>query len=90
MSRFLHTIAALALLCGAVRTTTGQRPKFEADWNSLNSRQSPSWFADAKFGIFIHWGVYSVPAICDTSTYSEWYQWWLKTNSHNGLVSTLR
>jgi len=63
-----------------------QRESFEPNWTSLNARQSPAWFADAKFGIFIHWGVYSVPAICDTSTYAEWYHWWYKTNSHKGLV----
>ncbi len=67
----------------------GAEPKrqvFEPNWESLNSRQSPEWFRDAKLGIFIHWGVYSVPAICHTSTYSEWYRWWYKTNSHGGLV----
>ena len=57
----------------------------QANWKSLNARQSPEWFADAKFGIFIHWGVYAVPSFCDTSTYSEWYLWWLKTNAHEGL-----
>ena len=55
-------------------------------WQQLDARPLPQWFDDAKFGIFIHWGVYSVPAFCDTSTYSEWYQHWLDTNSHNGLV----
>ena len=56
-----------------------------ATWETLNARQSPEWFAEAKFGIFIHWGVYAVPSFSDTSTYSEWYQWWLKTNAHDGL-----
>lgn len=55
-------------------------------WDQLDARPLPRWFDDAKFGVFIHWGVYSVPAFCDTSTYSEWYQRWLDTNSHNGLV----
>ncbi|MCR9246026.1 MAG: alpha-L-fucosidase [bacterium] len=55
-------------------------------WESLSKRTPPAWFAEAKFGIFIHWGVYSVPAFCDTSTYSEWYQRWLDTKSHGGLV----
>lgn len=36
-------------------------------WQALQ-HQAPSWFADAKFGIFIHWGPYSVPAFKD-----EWY-----------------
>src|ERR1700691_2579100 len=41
---------------------------FRANWNSLGRYQVPDWFRDAKFGIFIHWGVYSVPAFG-----SEWY-----------------
>ena len=42
--------------------------KFRADWDSLSQYQVPDWYRDAKFGIFIHWGVYSVPAYG-----SEWY-----------------
>jgi len=41
---------------------------FRADWESLKTYQVPQWYQDAKFGIFIHWGVYSVPAFG-----SEWY-----------------
>jgi alpha-L-fucosidase len=41
---------------------------FRADWASLRQYRSPAWYDDAKFGIFIHWGVYSVPAFG-----SEWY-----------------
>jgi alpha-L-fucosidase len=41
---------------------------FTADWNSLGAYRVPEWFRDAKFGIFIHWGVYSVPAFGN-----EWY-----------------
>jgi alpha-L-fucosidase len=41
---------------------------FRADWASLQHYTSPPWYDDAKFGIFIHWGVYSVPAYG-----SEWY-----------------
>jgi len=73
--------ALLALLAAALPSQ-----EFAADWESLSGHQPPAWFGDAKFGIFIHWGVYSVPSFCDTSTYSEWYQRWLDTNSHDGLV----
>jgi alpha-L-fucosidase len=45
-----------------------QDGRFRPDWNSLSQYQVPSWYRDAKFGIFIHWGVYSVPAFG-----SEWY-----------------
>ncbi|HUA81565.1 MAG TPA: alpha-L-fucosidase [Dyella sp.] len=41
---------------------------FRDDWVSLQNYRSPAWYDDAKFGIFIHWGVYSVPAFG-----SEWY-----------------
>jgi alpha-L-fucosidase len=51
----------------------GQK-KYEPKWESLNTRPIPSWFEDAKFGIFIHWGPYSVPAWGPRGTYSEWYQ----------------
>jgi alpha-L-fucosidase len=41
---------------------------FRPDWNTLSRYQVPEWYKDAKFGIFIHWGLYSVPAFG-----SEWY-----------------
>ncbi len=41
---------------------------FRADWPTLMKYQQPAWYTGAKFGIFIHWGVYSVPA-----AESEWY-----------------
>jgi len=44
--------------------------KFEPNWESLDKRKLPCWYEDAKFGIFVHWGVYSVPAFK-----SEWL-WW--------------
>ena len=42
--------------------------RFEATWESLQAYECPEWFRDAKFGIYFHWGVYSVPAYG-----SEWY-----------------
>ncbi|MFB3776568.1 MAG: alpha-L-fucosidase [Bryobacteraceae bacterium] len=44
------------------------RGPFRADWDSLTNYKVPEWYQDAKFGIFIHWGVYSVPAHGN-----EWY-----------------
>src|SRR6202453_911810 len=41
---------------------------FQPDWQSLSNYEVPEWYKDAKFGIFIHWCVYSVPAFG-----SEWY-----------------
>ena len=42
--------------------------RFRPTWKSLEQYRTPSWYRDAKFGIFVHWGVYSVPAFG-----SEWY-----------------
>ena len=39
-----------------------QSGPFEPTWDSLSHQVCPDWYRDAKFGIFIHWGVYSVPA----------------------------
>jgi alpha-L-fucosidase len=41
---------------------------FQDNWESLSKFQVPDWYPKAKFGIFIHWGLYSVPAFS-----SEWY-----------------
>lgn len=44
------------------------RGPFAPEWASLEKYQVPDWYQDGKFGIFIHWGVYSVPAFGN-----EWY-----------------
>jgi alpha-L-fucosidase len=54
---------------------------YQPNWQSIDSRPVPTWFEDAKFGIFIHWGLYSVPAYSPTKRdkvgvyeqYAEWY-----------------
>lgn len=46
----------------------GHQGPFRPDWESLQKYEVPDWYRDAKFGIFIHWGAYSVPAFG-----SEWY-----------------
>ncbi|OMC78144.1 alpha-L-fucosidase [Paenibacillus odorifer] len=42
--------------------------RFKANWDSLSQFQVPTWYENAKFGIFIHWGLYSIPAFAN-----EWY-----------------
>lgn len=66
-SALLAVTAAIAPL--PAQTTT----PYQANWNSLDSRPTPQWWQDAKFGIFIHWGPYSVPAFSKVGEYSEWY-----------------
>jgi alpha-L-fucosidase len=62
---------------------------YDPTYASLYSHESPTWFNAAKFGIFIHWGVYAVPAwgnVGKNETYAEWYS--LLLSSY--LVSVLK
>ena len=65
-------------LCVLLLFVTSQilmaQEKYEASWESLQQYECPEWFQDAKFGIYTHWGVYSVPE-CP----SDWYG----TNMYN-------
>jgi alpha-L-fucosidase len=58
---------ARAAILEEVDRKSGEGP-FRPDWESLARYEVPEWYKDAKFGIFIHWGVYSVPAFGN-----EWY-----------------
>ncbi len=71
----LFPLAVVAVLLSSllVSPTVAEAQPYEANWESLDSRPTPAWWTDAKFGIFIHWGPYSVPAISDKGEYSEWY-----------------
>ena len=68
-----------------------QAQQYQPNWASIDSRPIPSWFEDAKFGIFIHWGVFSVPAwgplprdgASVYECYAEWYWWQLKSPQNN-------
>lgn len=67
--------------------------KYQPTWESIDSRPVPQWFEDVKFGIFIHWGVYAVPAWAPASEdigvyakYSEWYWWRINEDSKAGKL----
>lgn len=50
--------------------------QYEPTYESIYSHEAPPWYLDVKYGIFIHWGVYSVPAWGSTGedeVYAEWY-----------------
>ena len=78
----MKTIIALSLLLGSLiiihaepTAPSGEAVTnvFEPNWQSIAAHyQVPEWYRDAKFGIIIHWGVYSVPAYHD-----EWYPRWM-------------
>jgi alpha-L-fucosidase len=72
----IRTAAATPLALAAHRAFA--QPRYQPSWDSLDARPSPSWYTDAKFGIFIHWGLYSVPSyaplhVKGETMYAEWY-----------------
>ncbi|MGW1876447.1 alpha-L-fucosidase [Streptomyces sp. NPDC001975] len=63
-----------AQVAAAQRTLTLGTADYQPAETSLTGHQAPYWFNEAKFGIFIHWGVYSVPAWAPVGVqYAEWY-----------------
>ena len=86
-----YRLLLLALLTvNGVPATVHAQTTYSANWASIDARPVPQWFTDAKLGIFIHWGVYSVPAWAPVgaayavySKYAEWYWNRLVTDSSN-------
>ena len=72
------------ILCFCVSLFSAE--KYEPTWESINSRTTPAWFQDAKFGIFIHWGLYSVPAWGPVGKYAEWYWNQIMNKSYEGAT----
>lgn len=74
----------MGALPAGVKLAAGGSHRYEPTWASIDSRPMPPWYQDAKLGIFIHWGVYSVPAFAPVNAknqtpYAEWY-WHSLTN----------
>jgi alpha-L-fucosidase len=97
MSRHRRLAGSLVIVGGlALAGCSGTEPvdppeaaeTYQPNWESLARHEAPAWFKDAKLGIFIHWGVYSVPGWAPTegqygeltreqffkvNPYAEWY-----------------
>ncbi len=79
---FTRIIAGLFIIaisgCQPGRQSGGTSQPYTPDWESLaRHTEAPEWFADARFGIYFHWGVYSVPAY-----HNEWYPRWMHFEGH--------
>ncbi|MDN5211753.1 alpha-L-fucosidase [Fulvivirgaceae bacterium BMA12] len=64
----LILLLALVSFVYIKQTPAKEKKPYQPNWESLKKYETPEWFCDAKLGIFIHWGPYSVPAFG-----SEWY-----------------
>ena len=71
----LQLIICLSVCILTVTNLSAQGP-YKATWESLASHKMPAWYDDAKIGLSMHWGVYSVPAWAPREkglSYAEWY-----------------
>ena len=50
---------------------------YQASWESLTQHEVPDWFSEGKFGLYAHWGIYSVPGFGN-----EWYGKWMNDPAH--------
>lgn len=67
--------------------------KFEPNWESLGNHTIPAWYDDAKFGIFIHWGLYSVPAWAPPTGELgkvDWSKWFYQNPYAEWYLNSLR
>ncbi len=81
--RFDNFKIVFFIFCAIALSLRVQAQVYQSNWQSIDNRPVPEWFVDAKFGIFIHWGLYSVPSWGPTqgsvySKYAEWY--WARQN----------
>lgn len=60
---------------------------YEASATSLSHHSSPDWFNDAKYGIFIHWGIYAAPAYGNTGSDEESAEWYVIAIHAEGLTN---
>ena len=90
--KYIGMIVGVMILAGVAGAT--EQKKYEASWDSLAKYEVPKWYQDAKFGIWPHWGVYSVPAFRGDHA-AEWYGRWIycvekgdtKTHKNGGLYN---
>ncbi len=75
MNKFNALIIALS--CLAACSDQKNKEPYKPEWESLTQYEVPQWWKDAKFGIYFHWGPYSVPAY-----ETEWYSMWMYKDGH--------
>ncbi|KAK7112160.1 alpha-L-fucosidase-like [Littorina saxatilis] len=79
------SFVSLVLSLFLILVTVSSAKRYEPNWASLDTRPLPAWYDESKIGIFLHWGVFSVP-----SYISEWFWWeWKGTKSPRAVTFML-
>jgi alpha-L-fucosidase len=85
--KFLKKLKNILAISTMLISGVAAAQTYEPTWQSLDTRPIPAWYKDAKFGIFITWGIYSVPAWSPKGEYAEWYQSSLQEKAFGGKVA---
>jgi alpha-L-fucosidase len=92
-----HLVCFLSVALLALTAVTGfsqkQETLFEPTWESLEKHEVPEWYHDAKLGIFVHWGLYSVPAWATPTGKLgevEWNRWFRENPYAEWYLNSLR
>lgn len=65
-------LLVFAMTAGAAGPSSSRR--YSPDWSSLDTRPLPPWFDEAKIGVFLHWGVFSVPSFGSEWFWHNWHE----------------
>ena len=76
MRQVVFGLCLIGLVINLCAAETMTQKQYTTELNSLKHYQVPEWYQDAKFGIWPHWGVYSVPAYRGDHA-AEWYGIWM-------------
>lgn len=85
MAFVIFQVLIVCIQCEKYQVITVEEPTYEPNWDSLDSRPLPKWYDDAKVGIFLHWGVYSVPTFG-----TEWFWKYWRDNKDQPYVEYMK
>ena len=87
------TLVSVGVRGLAQQSGPAHRSKFQPTWDSLEKHTVPQWFEDAKLGIFVHFGLYSVPAWAPPTGELgkvDWNKWFIENPYAEWYLNTLR
>jgi alpha-L-fucosidase len=91
----LLSILAVTLALGFIpsRAVTQESMKYQPNWESIKQHRVPEWYEDAKLGIFVHWGLYSVPGWAPPTGELgkvDWSQWFKNNPYSERYLNTMK
>ncbi|XP_035039346.2 tissue alpha-L-fucosidase [Hippoglossus stenolepis] len=83
----LRPTCIILILISVLLIGPGGAAHYEPNWASLDARPLPGWYDEAKIGIFVHWGVFSVPGY---GQFSEWLWYWWRHDKRADIVEFMK